>query len=44
MISLENFTNFDALKFLTIVEIVMKYKLAQFVRNIQLSRKEDSYD
>lgn len=44
MISLKNFTNFDALNFLTIVEIVVKYKLAQFVENVELSRKEDLYD
>lgn len=44
MISFENFTNFDALKFLAIVEIVMKYKLAQFVRNFYLVGKEDLYD
>lgn len=40
MISLKNFTNFDALDFLTIVEIVMKYKLSQFVRgNILVERR-----
>lgn len=44
MISLKNFTNLDALNFLTIVEIVMKYKLAQFVEDEKLSRKEDLYD
>lgn len=44
MISFKNFTNFDASYFLTIVEIVMKYKLAQFVRKQQLSREEDTYD
>ena len=44
MISLKNFTNFDALNSLTIVEIVVKYKLAQFVKNSKLSRKEDSND